>query len=202
MRCSVLNQFGRTDEATEVLEEARLVIERLGPSPLMRGHLALMADQEARGGRLTEARVWISEIARVDTDTPEPLRDIWIDVNHTDILLLACASADEVAAAGRRGLDAAVTWGVDTMELNVLRYNVAAAWARAGGIGRAAQLVDPFTDDVFSPNYWLLYVMRAALDGVRGRSDEARSRLAVLRQDGIDIGLLETERAGVRALAR
>ena len=191
-----LNQWGLVHEAAATLEEARVALEALGPHPLMRALLATIAWQGTRSGRIDEAVAMIADVARMQTSTPEPVLDIWVDLLHTDVLLLACACADQVAAAAARGLHVAAVWGLETRGVQVLRFNVATAWTRAGRIGLAAELVDPLTESVSSTTVSLMHVRRAALDWVRGHDEAARARFDALEgRDGVDLGLLVTERA-------
>lgn len=191
-----LNQWGLIHEAAATLEQARAALAELGPHPVMRALLATIAWQATRIGRIDEARAMITDVARARTPTPEPVIDIWVDLLHTDVLLLACASAEEVAAAAARGLDMAATWGLETRGVGVLRFNAAAAWTRAGRIGRAGEIVDPVVGACAPTTSPLMDVMRATLDGIRGRTEAARAGFAALEgRRGVDLGLLATERA-------
>ena len=45
-------------------------------------------------------------------------------MTHTHILMTTCHSADEVAAAGRPGLEAAAEWGIENHSASVLLGNL------------------------------------------------------------------------------
>ena len=59
----------------------------------------------------------------------------------------AGASASEVVAAARRGLALAEEAAVDTVNVGWLRYSLGTALARSGDVSRAAELIDPLTED-------------------------------------------------------
>ena len=91
-------------------------------------HLALSRAQEA---------------ASIVPAEPDPLGEVLLAANHTLILGLAGASAEDVAAAGRRGLEAADTCGLDTFPVSILRVNVAMALRHEGQVRRAARAHPP-----------------------------------------------------------
>jgi hypothetical protein len=101
-------------------------------------------------------------------------------VFHTDLLLMGGVDAEKIAAAAGPGLDAATTWGMDTFHVAEVRLNVSRALTRAGHVTRAAQLLDPVTEDPVTRDRWPAQMGRAGLDVLRGRLEAASGRIEAL----------------------
>jgi hypothetical protein len=144
-------------------------------------------NDHARGDR-RGALARMTALAALELPTPDPVGDIFAAADLTDLLLMEGAGPDEVEAAGRRGLEAASTWGIVSWPESVLRCNVAEAACRAGQVTRAAALIDPETRDQVSRDRWFLHLQRVLLDTVRGDTGAAD------RLSGID-GLPRTMQA-------
>jgi tetratricopeptide (TPR) repeat protein len=176
LRAAVLGDLGRVEEALDAARSAAQLCARLGDPRLRPGCLMSVAWHEAVAGAVDEAKAHAAEAT--DTDTPvDPLREVGLGMRHTDILLMCGASADEVAEAGRRGIEAAERWGIENAESVTLYANVAEAMRYAGRVTAAAALVDRRTDDPLRTHRWALHLERAELDLLRGRHDQALERL-------------------------
>lgn len=126
----------------------------------------------------------------------DPLHELSVGMDHTDLLLMACHPPDEVERAARPGLVGSRTWGIESFERSVLLANVAIAWIRAGRIGRAAELLEPVVERGRSSNLWLLRVLMADVDVARGRREAARRRFdELLSHDGADLQFLAADLA-------
>ena len=103
--------------------------------------------------------------------------------------MMAGRVGEVVVAAGRPGLEAAATWGLETISTSLLLGNMSIALRRAGEVGRAAELIDPVPlGDL--PTYEDAAVQgeRASLDMLRGRCPEAVARYDALA--ALPVGVL------------
>ena len=131
---------GRRTEATDVLAEAAAVVAGTGDRLLERSVLAQWAWQLAASGDAGSVDE-IDRITRTFGQDESPLRNLWVAVRHTDILLMACRPAEDVARAARPALDQAARWQITGGHADILKSNVAQAWRRAGKVGRAMEVV-------------------------------------------------------------
>ena len=199
LRAAVLGDLGRVEEALDTARRAAQLCARLGDPRLRPGCLMSVAWHEAVAGAVDDARAHAAEAAVADT-TVDPLRDVGLGMRHTDILLICGAPADEVEAAGRRGIEAAEQWGIENVESVTLHANVAEALRHAGRVTAAAALVDGRTDDPLSSHRWALHLERAELDLLRGRHEEALQRLGAVAD--LDLPSLWVRAGIVRCAAR
>lgn len=179
LRAAVLGELGRVGDALAAARRAAELSERVGKPALRRVSLMSVAWHEAVTGSLDAAVADAAAAAAIEAPG-DPLLEISIGMRHTDILLRCGAGADDVEAAGRRGLDAAESCDIENGESVTLRANVAEAMRRAGRVREAARLVDSWTSGPLSPHRWALHLERAELDVLRGRLREAQERLAAV----------------------
>ncbi|KRF36765.1 ATP-binding protein [Nocardioides sp. Soil805] len=180
LRAATLNGLGRLSEG---LRDARRVVEisrELGDPDELRSSLMHVAWYEAATGDSEDAVQHAAEAAALPTLRDDPVREVQLCMRHTDLLLMAGASAEEIENAGASGLEAADRWGIDTSPSSALRANVADALRRSGHTGRAAALIDPLTEGDLDHHRWALHTERATLDMMRGRSDDALRRFTAL----------------------
>ena len=166
----------RLDEAAAACAMAADLVARLGDPVMYRLALAAQAGHELTAGRVEQAMERVRAAARVETEGPDPRGDLSVAVTHTHILMTTCHSADEVAAAGRPGLEAAHEWGIENHSASALLGNLSEALRHAGRVQEAAQLIDPVTEEPPLPHQWPTYSERGQLDLLRGRC-EAATRL-------------------------
>jgi hypothetical protein len=94
---------------------------------------------------------------------------------------MASVAADEVAAAGRPGLEAAAAWGIENYYVSTIRANLAEVLRQSGQIQRAVELIDPVTTELApTVDSFPAHGERASLDLVRGRVDESIARFEIL----------------------
>jgi tetratricopeptide (TPR) repeat protein len=174
---------GRWTESAQALDEARSLLASQHPtSGRMREVRSLIAWQHGVAGRLDLALQEMAELAADVPDGREPVRDVMVALNHTDVLLMAGRAAEEVEAAAEHGLAAVREFGLDTYESSTLLANVVIAWIRAGRIERAAASLDAITESTPVLDRWILHMKRMVLDLARGRMDAARERADRLRE--------------------
>jgi hypothetical protein len=85
---------------------------------------------------------------------------------------------DQVTDAGRPGLEAAATWGLETFPARIVRSNMSSGLRLAGRVRQAAELIAPVTvrEELTHENA-AVHEERACLDMLRGRCAEALARL-------------------------
>ena len=76
--------------------------------------LLVQTGHDAIAGDLPLAQSRVQEAASIVLGVPDPIGDIYLAGAEAMVLRMTGAAADRIAAAGRRGLDAAETWGLDT----------------------------------------------------------------------------------------
>ena len=130
--------LGREEQAAASAAHATQVAGELGDPAVYRATLIIQAMHDGVAGDLHLALSRAQEAASIVPAEPDPLGEVLLAANHTLILGLAGASAEDVAAAGRRGLEAADTCGLDTFPVSILRVNVAMALRHEGQVRRAA----------------------------------------------------------------
>lgn len=173
----VLRTQGLYAEAAETARRSVEVAAGVGDEVMYRRTLALLAWHDAAAGRYDAALAGIKAAAAVQLDRPDPRGEINLAMDHTDILLMSGASPEEVAAAGARGIEAAAQWDLDNFALMFVRCNMAIAWNRVGDRTRAGALLDPLTGGPPELSSWPIHAERGVLDLLRGRLDDAASRL-------------------------
>ncbi len=177
---------GRRTEASDVLTEAAAVAAGTGDRLLERSVLAQWAWQLAASGDAGSVDE-IDRIIRTFGQDESPLRNLWVAVRHTDILLMACRPAEDVARAARPALDQAARWRITGGHADILKSNVAQAWRRAGMVGRALEVVGDETRVEEPGTSSFLHVDRAILEVLQGHEDAARRRVGHLAAGGQEV---------------
>lgn len=177
----LLDALGRYAEARSASAQALAACAGLDEPQLLRSILIEHAYCDTTIGDLSGALASLDAANRVETAAPDPTGDIHLAVARTHILMLAGRVGEEVAAAGRPGLESAVEWDLDTFPSFTLRANMAKALRLAGEVHRAAELIDPLPLGD-QPTYEDQGVQgeRASLDMTRGRCDQAVARYDAL----------------------
>jgi hypothetical protein len=180
-RDRLLGSVGKYAEARRTAERALEMCARLEAPRLLREALLNCAGHDGGAGNLPRALDRIGEAAHLDLALPDPEGDISLALMHTHVLEMAGRVGAEVERAGAPGLAVATKWGLETLPVFALRYNMANALRLAGDVARAAELIDPVLptgpptkDDV------PLHELRAVLDMLRGRLADAVERCAAV----------------------
>ncbi|MEP6813961.1 MAG: AAA family ATPase [Marmoricola sp.] len=168
--------MGMHGKAAETSALAVAVSAGLGETTWHRWVLAILAMHDLAAGDVALARSRMEAAESIELAEPDPTGETFLSAIHTDFLLRAGAGADEVAAAGRRGLEAAATWGLETEPLSFVRANVAMAMRREGQVSRASRLIDPVTSAPPIRETLPVHCERADLDVRRGRLEAALAR--------------------------
>ena len=174
--------LGRLPEATAAAERAVEVSSSLHDLVEYQWMLSVLAMHNAEQGDTDLALERIHEATDINLAGAAPMGLITSALAHNFILGMAGAPADEVAAAGKPGLDAAAAWGIETIYVSILRGNVAEGLRRSGQVHRAAEIIDPVTTgrEPTVDNHFE-HAERAILDLLRGRVEEAITRLEIVR---------------------
>ncbi len=183
LKATALEWHGRLDEAALVLAEAEAALALLPGSPLRRGLEARLGWLEIVTGHPEKGLQHLASATGRRPDGPEPQRDVFVGVMHSDALLMLCRPPGEVAEAARPGLESARTWHVLIGMRHTLVINVSAGWRRAG---RPATALDVVTEEAqLLPEHLTgpLDLERAALAMLDGRCDEARELVLQRAED-------------------
>ncbi|PUA82228.1 ATP-binding protein [Nocardioides currus] len=190
----VMRQLGRAEEAASALSHG---LEVARTSHDLRGTRRLLAMQswiDVLHGRHRLALQRLDEARAVPVEGMDPRGDVMVAGALQDALMLTGGDVEDVLSAGRWGLAAADAWGLDTLSVLVLRFNMALALRRAGRVGDAADLLstgEPIRGRLEN----LLQFERAALAMLQGRAADARDLVDALdslewssAQDQIELG--------------
>lgn len=175
-----LRGAGRYDDAYPVVDQALAISAGLDDPALHRGALIERAWLDVAAGR-TLAGLRAAREARTIVVQDDPFSDVWLGTYHTDLLLMLCAPADDVADAADPGLAAVRAAGIESWVLSTLLVcNVAEARIHAGAVGSASRLVRPRTRDVPQQGTRFLHLLRAWIEVLRGDLEAADRRLETL----------------------
>ena len=113
----------------------------------------------------------------IELPEPDPMADIMLAANTTDILLHAAAPAVQVEEAARDALRQADAWHLELSYAAVLlRCNVSWALLRAGDVAAARDLLRPVTRLRPRREHAIGHVMLAAAELREGHVEAALSR--------------------------
>ncbi|WP_439936877.1 AAA family ATPase [Nocardia sp. N13] len=172
-----LRGAGRYAEADEVVGRALALSATLDEPALHRDVLIERAWLDVAFGRGTAGLRAVRE-ARLITVEGEPFSEVWLGTYHTDLLLMRCASGDEVADAADSGLAAVRDAGIESFILSTLLVcNVAEARIHEGAIASASRLVRPRTKDRPQRTTRFLHLTRAWVEVAHGDLEAADQRL-------------------------
>ena len=174
-----LRASGRLAEAKLAIARAVEVSGILGDPSWQRRTKIQLAWFDIVAGEPARAVARAKEAVQITPATTDPVAEIVIAIEHTDILLLTCAAAEDVEQAARAGLQFA-DCGVGAHMVSVLRSNVAQALNDQGHLERSAALLDPVTSGEVTRTAWSDHLERAHLDIGRGYLASAKSRLVSL----------------------
>jgi tetratricopeptide (TPR) repeat protein len=111
----------------------------------------------------------------VEVDEPDPMTEMMLAANTTDVLLRAASPAAEVAAAARDALARAPGWNLQGSFVDVIvRSNVAWAHLRAGDLRPARALLEPVTR---TPPTSITAIAHAGLSAVELREGDVPGAL-------------------------
>ena len=186
---SLLIALGRYDEAAASAARALDICAHLDAPEVHRSLLIQLSNHDIDRGDLDGALSHLDEAADLELTGPDPEGDVYLGIMRTETLRVAGRVGDEVAEAGRPGLESAASWGLETFPALILRGNVSASLRLSGQVARAAELIDAFIGQE-QPTHEDVPVQaeRASLDLLRGRCAEALARfdsLAALWTPGL-----------------
>jgi hypothetical protein len=179
-KSGALRGAGRNDEADLVIDRMLEISARLHDPALHRDALVERAWHDIVLGR-TAHGLRAAREARTILVEGNPFSDVWLGTYHTDLLLMLCAPADDVADAADPGLAAVRDAGIDSFVLStMLLCNVAEARLHAGATGAASRLVRPRTRDEPRQATRFLHLTRAWVEVVHGDLEAADRRLEAI----------------------
>lgn len=177
---SALRAAGRYDDADEVVSRALALSAGLGEAGLYREVLLERARLDVAAGR-TASGLRAAHEARLMPVGDDPFAEVWLGSLHTDLLLMCCASGDEVAEAGAAGLAAVRDAHIESFVLSTLLVcNVAEARIGEGAVASAGRLLHPHTRDEPRQATRSLHLLRAWTEVLRGDLETAGRRLESL----------------------
>ncbi|MGF9754397.1 AAA family ATPase [Microvirga sp. 0TCS3.31] len=198
-KSGALRGAGRDGEADVVIDRMLEISARLGDPALHRDGLVERAWHDIVLGR-TAHGLRAAREARTVLVEGNPFSDVWLGTYHTDLLLMLCAGADDVADAADPGLAAVRDAGIDSFVLStMLLCNVAEARLHAGAIGAASRLVRPRTKDEPRQATRFLHLTRAWVEVVHGDLEAADRRLEAIAE--LDFGVSAHRQAVVTVQA-
>ena len=198
-KSGALRGAGRNDEADLVIDRMLEISARLDDPALHRDALVERAWHDIVLGR-TAHGLRAAREARTILVEGNPFSDVWLGTYHTDLLLMLCAPADDVADAADPGLAAVRDAGIDSFVLStMLLCNVAEARLHAGATGAASRLVRPRTKDEPRQATRFLHLTRAWVEVVHGDLEAADRRLEAIA--ALDFGVSAHRQAVVTVQA-
>ena len=197
---SALRGAGRYGEADVVVGRALALCAGLDEPALHRDVLIERAWLDVAAGRRTAGLRAVHE-ARLIPVQDDPFSEVWLGTYHTDLLLMRCASGDEVADAADAGLAAVRGAGIESFILSTLLLcNVAEARIHEGAIASASRLVRPRTRDKAQQATRFLHLTRAWIEVVRGDLEGADRRLESVAELNFGVSAHRQGLMTVRAL--
>lgn len=177
---SALRGAARYAEADAAVDRALALCDGLDEPALHRDVLIERAWLDIAAGR-TAAGLRAVREARMIPVEDDPFSEAWLGTYHTDLLLMRCASGDEVADAADSALAAIRATGIESFLLSTLLLcNVAEARIHEGAVPSASRLVRPRTKDVPHGATRFLHLVRAWVEVLRGDLEAADRRLEAL----------------------
>ena len=192
----LLSDSGRRLEAAQVAADAVVAGRAMGEPRLQRILLATHAWHLAVSGDPAAATQALLEAEGIDVPGGDPMGDLEIAVDRTDILLRAGATAAEVVAAAGRAMSAIEEWGLSSYGTAILRSNLAIAFLRAGDPAAARRALEVDLSDHPDLSSWATHYELALVDLVEGHL--ARARNTMIELSSLDMHTL-ADRAEVAA---
>ena len=199
---SLLIALGRYDEAAASAVQA-LDICAIWTHPWSTGACSSSSPTTtSTEGDLERALSHLDQAAGIELTGPDPEGDIYLGIMLTETLRLAGKVGDEVAEAGRPGLESAASWGLETFPALILRGNLSggAPTVGSGRSSRGAHRPGDRAGATHSRGH-ADPPERASLDMLRGRCAEALARFDSLAAMPV-AGSLEPDRCGRGARER
>lgn len=174
---NALRGAGRYEEADEVTAAALRLSAGLGDLALHREVLIERAWHDVVAGRTQAGLSAADEASRMHV-AGDHFGEVWLGTFHTDLLLMCCATGDEVAEAAEAGLEAAREADIELFLLSTLLVcNVVEARISEGAVPKATRMIRPYTKDRPRQTTRFLHIMRSWVDVLRGELDGASKRL-------------------------
>ena len=181
--------LGREADAAASAAAAAEAARAAGDPAQYRFTRLLQVQHDAVAGDVPAALARLHEALGIEVDKPDPKGEIFLVGVQILMLRLTGRDAREVADVGRRGLEVAQDWELDTFPVSALRCVVSSALRHEGYVGEAAAVIDQVSEGAPSLDRLPVHCERALLDMLRGRPDEALARVAAL--DGFPVVMAE-----------
>lgn len=183
-RTGLLIQMGRQSEALAALRRSAELLD-VADARFRRRHRAWLVGNARQAGGDAEAVVEevVEEALRAlqDDENPDPVADLMIAANATDVLLGTSASAARAEEIAQAPLATAAAWDLELSYPGVLvRTNVCWAYLLEGNTRSARAWIEPITRSGPTTNTAFAHVMLAAVELREGQVSAAlhRSRKA------------------------
>jgi hypothetical protein len=192
----LLADAGRRVDAAQAAARAVAAARAMGEPRQLRNLLPTHAWFLAVAGDAGGASLALAEAEAIEVPGGDPMGDVLIAADRTDILLRAGAAADEVFAAAGHAMSSIEEWRLSTYGTAILRSNLAQALLRAGEPAAARRTLEVDLSDHVQSSSWAAHWMLAQVDLVEGHLDLARATMTELTS--LDIHAL-VDRADVDA---
>lgn len=175
-----LRVAGRYDDSDAVVSRALALSAGLGQPTLYREVLVERAWLDVAAGRTVSGLRAAHEASLMPVGN-DPFAEVWLGTLHTDLLLMRCASGDDVAEAAATGLAAIRDARIESFILSTLLVgNVAEARIAGGAVATARHLLLPHTKHEPRQATRHLHLLRAWTEVLGGDLDAADQRLESL----------------------
>lgn len=179
-RAASVSHHGRFADAREDLARALQVADALDDATERRRVLNWASWFALAGGEKEKARSLSLEALALSEQSGDPFVEVAVAVNATDILLHLCAPVETVLSTASRALAALDGRQLTERSVAFLRVNVGEAHLRAGDCEATAAMVEGSTHGEPVVATYEVHAARAEIDAVRGRLEEALSRVEAL----------------------
>ena len=163
-RFGLLLQMGRASEALAALDTSAGLLD-VGDARFRRRHRAARVWRALQTTSDPEAAIEEALRALEDADDPDPVADLMIAANVTDVLLRTPAPAARAEELARAPLATATAWGLELSYPGVLvRTNVCWAHLLEGSTRAAREWIEPVARSTPTTNTAFAHVLLAAVE--------------------------------------
>jgi DNA-binding CsgD family transcriptional regulator/tetratricopeptide (TPR) repeat protein len=167
---------GRQQASIPALNRALEIAETSGATALIPRILAAIAYDAFVHGRIDRGFAILQRGWALVSPSEDGTALLSVAINESNALL-RLAQFGRAADVARRSINAARQAGLEAWEgTGVLAYNAAEALLALGRTTEAATLIDPQTSGAPDRDHWLVHMIRAEIDVLRGDADAAARR--------------------------
>ena len=146
LRSDLLMLEGEFAEARADARRAREMVERWGDRAQQRRLMCLQGWLTMESDGHDAALAVLRQARAIEVTDPDPMTEMMLAANTTDVLLRAAAPAAQVVEAARDAVAHTAEWNLQDSFVDViLRSNVAWAHLRAGAVRAARDVLEPVT---------------------------------------------------------